>query len=212
MPYGVFETLEQRWDGRESKQKAETMSESRTRPAARVVVGVSGSPGSLTALRRAADEARRRGAELWPVLAWQPPEGHLADRRVPAPGLLLGECKRQAAEQLLAALCDVFGGAGPKLPGRVLLVEGAPGPALVQTADRAGDILVVGAGGRGLWRRVLWPSVGRYCLAHADCPVLAVPPSPLEAALAEAHRRNILGLRLDTGDLLKETGAVPPDA
>ncbi|MER7188143.1 universal stress protein, partial [Streptomyces hyaluromycini] len=39
----------------------------------RVVVGVSGSLGSVTALRRAVAEARRRQAELWPVLAWEPP-------------------------------------------------------------------------------------------------------------------------------------------
>jgi hypothetical protein len=39
----------------------------------RVVVGVSGSLGSLTALCRAAAEARLRGASLWPVLAWEPP-------------------------------------------------------------------------------------------------------------------------------------------
>ncbi|MYR19798.1 universal stress protein, partial [Streptomyces sp. SID6137] len=33
----------------------------------RVVVGVSGSLGSVTALRRAGALARRLGAELWPV-------------------------------------------------------------------------------------------------------------------------------------------------
>src|SRR2546430_16230079 len=51
---------------------------------ARVVVGVSGSPGSLTVLGRATDEARRRGAELRPVPAWEPPGGDLAARRSPA--------------------------------------------------------------------------------------------------------------------------------
>lgn len=51
----------------------------------RVVVGVSGSLGSLTALCRAAAEARLRGASLWPVLAWEPPGGELAARRSPPP-------------------------------------------------------------------------------------------------------------------------------
>ncbi|GHH28821.1 hypothetical protein GCM10018780_85980 [Streptomyces lanatus] len=41
----------------------------------RVLVGVSGSLGSLTALARGAEEARRRDVELWPVPAWQPPGG-----------------------------------------------------------------------------------------------------------------------------------------
>lgn len=45
------------------------MSESPSPSAARLVVGVSGSLGSLTALSLAADVARYRGAELWPVLA-----------------------------------------------------------------------------------------------------------------------------------------------
>lgn len=39
----------------------------------RVVVGVSGSLGSLTALHRAAAEARASGAALRTVLAWEPP-------------------------------------------------------------------------------------------------------------------------------------------
>ncbi|MYR02834.1 universal stress protein, partial [Streptomyces sp. SID6139] len=47
----------------------------------RVVVGVSGSLGSVTALRRAGALARRLGAELWPVLAWEPPGGDPATRR-----------------------------------------------------------------------------------------------------------------------------------
>ncbi|MYQ94532.1 universal stress protein, partial [Streptomyces sp. SID4946] len=45
------------------------MSEYQESTAARVLVGVSGSPGSLAALGRAAVEARLRGAELWPVTA-----------------------------------------------------------------------------------------------------------------------------------------------
>ncbi|MYW20954.1 universal stress protein [Streptomyces sp. SID161] len=188
------------------------MSESRPSPAPRVLAGVSGSPGSLTALARAADEARRRGAELWPVLAWEPPAGDLAARRSPVASVMACEWEQLAGERLLGALRTVFGGPGTGLPGRALLVRGAPGPALVRTADRDDDVLVVGAGARGRLRRALWPSVGRYCLAHAGCPVLAVPPSPLRAALAALHRRNALGLRLDTRLLVQERGTVRPDA
>ncbi|GAA4087923.1 universal stress protein [Streptomyces shaanxiensis] len=68
---------------------------------ARVVVGVSGSLGSLTALSRAADEARRRGAELWPVPAWQPPGGELASRRGPGTSLLVHEWQELARERLV---------------------------------------------------------------------------------------------------------------
>ncbi|MEU1304111.1 universal stress protein [Streptomyces shenzhenensis] len=187
------------------------MSESRPPSAARVVVGVSGSPGSRTALGRAADEARRRGAELWPVLAWRPPGGDLSCRRSPAAAVLAEDWERLAGERLEAALRAVFGETGPGLPGRALVVRGVPGPVLVRTADRDTDLLVVGAGRRGLLHRGLWPSVGRHCLAHAGCPVLAVPPSPLESALAAVHRRNAWRLRLDTRHLQREFEAVPPD-
>jgi nucleotide-binding universal stress UspA family protein len=49
----------------------------------RVIVGISGSPGSLRALRYAEDLARTFDATLIPVLAWTPPSGDLADRRSP---------------------------------------------------------------------------------------------------------------------------------
>ncbi|MEU2338580.1 universal stress protein [Streptomyces sp. NPDC013172] len=188
------------------------MSESHPPSTARLVVGVSGSPGSITALVRAADEARRRGAELWPVHAWVPPGGDLAARRSPAAAFVIPEWERLARERLLRVLHDVFGGAGSGLPGQALLARGAPGPALVEIAGREGDVIVVGAGRRGPLHRVLRPSVGRYCLAHACCPVLAVPPSPLQAALEAAHRRNVLRLRLDTARLEREFDTVPPGA
>ncbi|MFE5917104.1 universal stress protein [Streptomyces sp. NPDC056468] len=171
----------------------------------RVVVGVSGSLGSLTALSRAADEARRRGAELWPVLAWQPPGGDLAARRGPASSLLTDEWQRLARERLVGVLKDVFGEAGPGVWMYALVAQGSPGPALVEVADREDDVLVVGAGRRSHLHRACHRSVSRYCLAHAACPVLAVPPSPLESELAAVHRRNAWRLRLHTGHLAEET-------
>ncbi|WP_031164844.1 universal stress protein [Streptomyces durhamensis] len=166
------------------------MSEYRPGSAARVVVGVSGSLDGAAVLSRAAAEAGRRGAELWPVLAWEPPEGDPAARRFPSATALVPEWERLARERLVGALHGVFGGTDTGLPGQALVVRGAPGPALVRTAGREDDVLVVGAGRRGRWHRALWPSVGRYCLAHAMCPVLAVPPSPLRAELAAVRRRN----------------------
>jgi hypothetical protein len=71
---------------------------------------------------------------------------------------------------------------------------------------------VVGAGRRDLLHRTLWPSVSRYCLTHAGCPVLAIPPSPLEAELTSLHRRNVWGLRLNTGQLERELHAAGPEA
>jgi nucleotide-binding universal stress UspA family protein len=51
--------------------------------AGQVIVGASGSPGSLQARRHAQHLARDYDATLVPVLAWLPPCGDLADRRTP---------------------------------------------------------------------------------------------------------------------------------
>ena len=50
----------------------------------RIIVGTSGAPGSLPALRYAAELARQDDATLIPVLAWLPPGGDVADRRCPS--------------------------------------------------------------------------------------------------------------------------------
>jgi nucleotide-binding universal stress UspA family protein len=163
---------------------------------ARVVVGVSGSLGSVTALRRATALARRLGAELWPVLAWEPPGGDPAARRSPAASLLVEDWQRLARQRLASVLEEIFGGDAPGVPMHAVVVRGAPGPALVATADREDDVLVVGAGRRGL-QRAFSGRVSRHCLAHAVCPVLAVPPSPLESELLSVHRRYTWHLRMD---------------
>ncbi|WP_129310484.1 universal stress protein [Streptomyces sp. L2] len=171
-----------------------------TSPTARVVVGVSGSLGSVTALRRATVLARRLGAELWPVLAWEPPGGDAATHRSATSGLLTEDWQRLAKQRLAAVLDEIFGEDGPGVTAYPVVVRGLPGPALVATADRDTDLLVVGAGRRGL-RRAFSGRVSRHCLAHAVCPVLAVPPSPLESALMAVHRRNAWHRRMDIREL-----------
>ncbi|MFI6845608.1 universal stress protein [Kitasatospora sp. NPDC050467] len=153
----------------------------------RVVVGVSGSLGSLAALHRAVAEARRTDAELVPVLAWEPPGGEIGYRRSPCPPLLAAV--RDAAEQRLRdALETAFAGMHPGLPIHPLVIRGETGPALVQTADRPGDLLVVGQSG-GLLRRGLRRSVTAYCTRKAGCSVLAVPRPELQHDLETLHRR-----------------------
>jgi hypothetical protein len=53
----------------------------------------------------------------------------------------------------------------------------------VETADHHSDLLVVGAGRRGKLRHSLHAGTVRYCLAHAVCPVIAVPPPTLQAEI-----------------------------
>jgi nucleotide-binding universal stress UspA family protein len=144
----------------------------------RVVVGVHGSLGSLQALRLAADEARDRQAVLVPVIAWTPPGGDFAERSHPSP--YLRRIWREAARERLAEAFDAgLGGVPDDIPVQARVERGEAGPVLVDVASRPDDLLVVGTGRRTPIVRALRKSVGRYCLAHAKCPVLAVPPSSL---------------------------------
>jgi nucleotide-binding universal stress UspA family protein len=144
----------------------------------RVVVGVHGSLGSLQALRYAAEEARERNVPLVPVIAWIPPGGDLAERSHPSP--YLRRVWREAArKQLCLAFEAALGGLPDDLRVEQRVERGETGPVLVDIADKPGDLLVIGTGRRSLIGRAMRKSVGRYCLAHARCPVLAIPPSAL---------------------------------
>jgi nucleotide-binding universal stress UspA family protein len=144
----------------------------------RIVVGVHGSLGSLQALRWAAAEARERHVPLVPVIAWVPPGGDLAERSHPSP--YLRRLWHEAARIRLAeAFDEALGGVPDDLPVQLRVERGDTGPALVDVASLPGDLLVIGTGRRRPVSRALRRSVGRYCLAHATCPVLAVPPSRL---------------------------------
>jgi nucleotide-binding universal stress UspA family protein len=143
----------------------------------RVVVGASGSPGSLRALRYARDLARAHDAPLIPVLAWVPPGGDLADRRAPC-GYLRRIWAQDAKQRLHEALTTAWGGLPADPPVQPLVQRGHAGRVLVTIAGPA-DLLVVGAGHRGALAPVRSGRVSRYCLTHARCPVLAVPPPAL---------------------------------
>jgi nucleotide-binding universal stress UspA family protein len=154
----------------------------------RVIVGVSGSSACLPAMRYAADMARACGAPLIPVLAWMPPGGDLADRSHPSPALrqALSDAARM---RLRDALKAAFGGLPPDVIAQPEIIRGEPGQALVRIACREDDLLVIGTGRRSGIGRLLHASVSRYCLAHATCPVLAVPPSPLDREIGRMGLR-----------------------
>jgi nucleotide-binding universal stress UspA family protein len=143
----------------------------------RIVIGANGSPGSIRALRYAEDLAHFSGAALVPVIAWTPPGGELAERR--APSL---ELRRAWAEAARTRLRDAMNAAWGGLPGgldvRGIVARGEPGLVLAGEAS-AEDLLVLGAGRRGLRSWLAGGRVARYCLRHAVCPVLAVPPAAL---------------------------------
>ena len=153
----------------------------------RIIVGVHGSLGSLQALRYAADEARQRDVPLLAVNAWLPPGGEMAERR--SPSAYLRKIWRDAAsERLLAAFDAGLGGMPADLHVQPQISRGETGPVLVDTADQPDDLLIIGTGRRAGIGRVLHRSVSRYCLAHARCPVLAVPPSALMDEMSHGLR------------------------
>jgi nucleotide-binding universal stress UspA family protein len=139
--------------------------------ATRVIVGVDGSVAGLRALRLAVAEARRRGAELHAIRvwsdngAWETGSECLANAR-----------QVRAATELSMAFAATMGRVPDDIEVVAMAAGGRPGPILVTYAHRDADLLVVGTTQRGWLRRLFRRSTARYCVAHAACPVVAVPP------------------------------------
>src|SRR5262249_38092107 len=124
----------------------------RAQPAGRVVVGVADSLAGLQALRVAVDEARRRGVTRRGVRAWRPPATWAgAQMRRWSEEILAEEANR-----LREAFAMAMGRMPADVPVELLVVEGAPGPALVAQATGEDDLIVVGTPARGRG----WSSVG----------------------------------------------------
>ena len=58
---------------------------------------------------------------------------------------------------------------------RLIPVDGATGAAIVEiAAEMSAEVIVIGASGKGFFRRLLSGSVSDYVVHHAHCPVLVV--------------------------------------
>jgi nucleotide-binding universal stress UspA family protein len=144
----------------------------------RIIVGVSGSPGSIQALRHAADLARMHQVPVVPILAWVPPGGDLADRSHPS-AYLRSLWRDSAWQRLWGAIDLAFGCVPEDVAFEADVLRGEPGHVLVGVACHRGDVLVIGAGRRGPLAHAMSCRISRYCLARAECPVVAVPPPAL---------------------------------
>jgi nucleotide-binding universal stress UspA family protein len=150
----------------------------------RVVLGVSGSPENLHALRHAVQLARHYDATLIAVNA-QPVRTRITRTRRASP------IWRHAASLVVhAAFENGLGALPPDVECVLLAAPGQPGPALVDIADRANDVLVLGPARRRRGHRLLRQSVAAYCIDHAACSVLTVPPPPL-ASTAQTFVRTL---------------------
>ncbi len=137
-----------------------------------VVVGVDETPASRAALAFAMREAARRGSAVEVITAWtwtrtnDSVQGH----EVP-------ELERQRAQQIqdaAVALTLREVDARPVVSRQV--VEGDPGEVLLRVAKDAA-YLVVGTSRIDPLRLVSLGSVTDYCVRHAECAVVVVPPS-----------------------------------
>lgn len=138
-----------------------------------IVVGVDGSGHGDAALAWALEEARLRRATLRIVHAWQ---------YLPMVAEPMAALPTSPVEELVAAARTVVGDAVERVAGGdppdvtldVRIVEGAPGPALLDAAQGAG-LVVVGSRGRGGFTGLLLGSVSQQVTHHAPCPVVVLP-------------------------------------
>ena len=161
----------------------------------RVIVGVDGSLTSLRALREAVGEASRRHADLTVIHVRAPartraPTAFIGiPEMTPWPGEETSRSLNRQAEALIATCIDE-GLGGPPLGVNLRFVVdvGTPRVCLIQQTHRDDDLLVVGARRTRRWTRPLRRSISGYCVAHAGCPVLVVPPAAFAREVGRERR------------------------
>jgi nucleotide-binding universal stress UspA family protein len=134
-----------------------------------IVVGIDGSPASLTATGWAAREAYRRDAALHVVLAyhWTWPE----DRFVANPSA--EAVARRHAEQIVATTVEHARAAVPGLQVHGTAIRGEPGRTLIDAASHAA-LLVVGNRGHGGFANLMLGSTSLRVATRAKTPVIVV--------------------------------------
>lgn len=143
----------------------------------RVIVGVDDSLAGLRALREAVGLARRFGRQLVALRACHPPVAGAEFSCWPPVGpeaAALDLCGQLARCFVDHAFREAMGAMPSDVPVEIVIDYRPAGQALTATACDDADLLVIGES-----RHHRWPgqhSVGRYCAAHARCPVLIVPP------------------------------------
>jgi nucleotide-binding universal stress UspA family protein len=134
----------------------------------RIVVGVDSSRGSSAALGWALEQARRCGAALHVVVAWELPTAFGAPVPLPtdfAPAAFAHLAAEEEVRAVLAETTDV--------PVEVTVVEGQPRAVLLEAATDA-MLLVVGRRGHSSWPGLTLGSVSEACARNAPCPVVIV--------------------------------------
>src|SRR4051812_5685465 len=147
------------------------MSEQAPRPT--IVVGTDGSDSSRAALCWAAEQARRTGATLRAVYAWDvPPVSGLALGFVPEPD---PDVTATAGREVTKNVTEMLTAAGyTDVEFEVRVVQGHAAQAILDEAQDA-SVIVVGRRGVGGFAAAVMGSVSRYVSAHAHIPVVVIP-------------------------------------
>jgi nucleotide-binding universal stress UspA family protein len=138
--------------------------------AGRIVVGVDGSSHARRALRWAAAEATRRGAQLDVVMAWTLLGDEAHDKVDPKAS------DDKARDKLRQILHEELGDQGDAAADgvQVTVVNDLAAKALLRAGEGA-DLLVVGSRGLGGFRELLLGSVSSQVVRHAPCAVVVIP-------------------------------------
>jgi nucleotide-binding universal stress UspA family protein len=133
-----------------------------------IVVGVDGSSSAKAALRWALVQARRTGARLRAVTAWEIPvyAGWM-------PMIPFDELGAAAGKMLSSSVSEALDFEVPDVPVLEDVLPGHPAQVLVDESAHAA-LLVVGSRGRGTFAGTLLGSVSQHCVQHAHCPVVVV--------------------------------------
>jgi nucleotide-binding universal stress UspA family protein len=142
--------------------------------AGRIVVGVDGSRFGIGALRWGLQEGARRGCAVEATMGWHPESHPTGPQPVGAPHRLPDELREVHAEALAASVAEATRGQETPQP-RQVLARGWP-PELLVRASMDAVLLVLGGHGRGKLMDSAVGSVIEYCIRHAYCPVVVVPP------------------------------------
>ena len=153
-----------------------------------IVVGVSGSPASRTALVWAAEQALRLRAPLTAVHVWEP-SARLRAPYAPAAAIRTAAEDRARAQRLLDAAVSSAVPPDAAIEVRAVLCEGRAAVSLLRYAEGA-LLLALGQGlSTGGGRAILGPVI-RDCVGRAPCPVVTVPYTASAASPSPAPRNS----------------------
>ena len=151
-----------------------------------IVIGLDDSPAAAAALRWAAEHAQLTGSALHVVHAWQLSTFEEAAGSAGYVEAAVADARARATRWVL----DALGGGAAEVRWSLNIVQGGPGPALVERS-RDARLLVLGTREHTGLRRAVLGSVSHYCLSHAVPPVVAVP-APGQALRAPDASRGML--------------------